>query len=209
VLNTLLVSGARPCGAATPDRFAPLAIKMPSPTKTTRVNTAVTSFLYPLPTISPLSRAYGEWVACHVAFEDFGLGCPAGDCCPVRTRRVAGTSVQIAALSWQAHRHVGFTNDPSRATVRVQISDNAEAADFTVIDDVDTTEAGACESSTPPRLVAISRNPSPSDPVIYLSRDGPADYRIFVSSKSFSLLDAAALIVGARGERHRVEAALL
>jgi hypothetical protein len=45
--------------------------------------------------------------------------------------------------------------------------------------------------------------------VIYLSRDGPADYRIFVSSKNFSLLDAAALIVGARGERHRVEAALL
>ena len=44
--------------------------------------------------------------------------------------------------------------------------------------------------------------------MIYLSRDGPADYRIFVSSKSFSLLDAAALIVGARGEHHRVEAAL-
>ena len=122
---------------------------------------------------------------------------------------IAGTSVQIAALSWQAHRHVSFTNDPSRATVRVQISDTAEAADFTVIDDIDTAEAGACESNAPPRLVAISRNPSPSDPVIYLSRDGPADYRIFVSSNSFSLLDAAALIVGARGERHRVEAALL
>ncbi|MEH2551125.1 hypothetical protein V1283_007770 [Bradyrhizobium sp. AZCC 2262] len=122
---------------------------------------------------------------------------------------IAGTPVQIAALSWQAHRRVGFTNDPSHATVRVQISDNAEAADLTVIDDIDTVEAGACESSAPPRLVAISRNPAPSDPVIYLSRDGPADYRIFVSSKSFSLLDAAALIVGARGERHRVEAALL
>jgi hypothetical protein len=122
---------------------------------------------------------------------------------------IAGTPVQIAALSWQAHRHVGFTNDRSRATVWVQISDNAEAADFAVIDDVDTTEAGACESSAPPRLVAISRNPSPPDPVIYLSRDGPADYRIFVSSKSFSLFDAAALIVGARGERHRVEAASL
>ena len=122
---------------------------------------------------------------------------------------IAGTSVQIAPLSWQAHRHVGFTNDPSRATVRVQISDNAEAADFAVIDDLDTTEAGACESNSPPRLVAISRNPADSDPVIYLSRDGPADYRIFVSSKSFSLLDAAALIVGARGERDRVEAASL
>jgi hypothetical protein len=122
---------------------------------------------------------------------------------------IAGTSVQIAALSWQAHRHVGFTDDPSLATVRVQISDDAEAADFTVIDDIDTAEAGACESNAPPRLVAISRNPAGSDPIIYLSRDGPADYRIFVSSKSFSLLDAAALIVGARGERHRVEAALL
>ena len=116
---------------------------------------------------------------------------------------IAGTSVQIAALTWQAHRHVGFTNDPSRATVRVQISDNAEAADFTVIDDIDTAEAGACENTAPPRLVAISR------PVIYLSRDGPADYRIFVSSKSFSLLDAAALIVGARGEPDRAEAASL
>ena len=123
---------------------------------------------------------------------------------------IAGTSVQIATLSWQAHRHVGFTNDPGRATVRVQISDNAEAADFTVIDDIDTVEAGACESNnSPPRLVAISRNPSSADPVIYLSRDGPADYRIFVSSNSFSLLDAAALIVGARGERHRIEAASL
>lgn len=122
---------------------------------------------------------------------------------------IAGTPVQIAALSWQAHRHVSFTNDPSRATVRVQVSDTAEAADFTVIDDIDTAEAGACESSTPPRLVAISRQPSAPDPVIYLSRDGPADYRIFVSSTSFSLLDAAALIVGARGERHRIAAASL
>ena len=93
---------------------------------------------------------------------------------------IAGASVQIATLSWQAHRHVSFTSDPSRATVRVQISDSAEAADFTVIDDVDTAEAGACESHSPPQLVAISGHPSEADPVIYLSTDGPADYRIFV-----------------------------
>ncbi|WP_275189904.1 hypothetical protein [Bradyrhizobium sp. CSA112] len=122
---------------------------------------------------------------------------------------ISGTSVQIATLSWQAHRHVSFTDDPSRATVWVQISDNAEAADFTVTDDIDTTEAGACGRNAPPRLVAISRARTGSDPVIYLSRDGPADFRIFVSSNSFSLLDAAALIVGARGEHHRVEAASL
>src|SRR3954453_5966836 len=122
---------------------------------------------------------------------------------------IAGTSVQIATLSWQANRHVSFTHDPSLATVRVQISDNAEAADFTVIDDVDTTEAGACESHSPPQLVAISTTPSPSEPVIYLSTEGPADYRIFVRSKSFSARDAAALIVGARGVQHRIAAASL
>ncbi len=77
---------------------------------------------------------------------------------------IAGTSVQIAALSWQAHRHVGFTNDPSRATVRVQISDNAEAADFTVIDDVDTTRpapARATRRRDWSRSPAIPRPPIP------------------------------------------------
>jgi hypothetical protein len=51
---------------------------------------------------------------------------------------ISGISVQIAALSWQADRRVSFTDEPGRATVRVQISDSAEAADFTVIDDIDT-----------------------------------------------------------------------
>ncbi|MBR1146353.1 hypothetical protein [Bradyrhizobium sp. AUGA SZCCT0431] len=122
---------------------------------------------------------------------------------------IAGASLQIAALSWQAERHVSFTSDPGRATVRVQISDSAEAADFTVIDDIDSTEPGACESHSPPQLVAISSSPSPSEPVIYLSTEGPADYRIFVRSKSFSARDAAALIVSARGAQPRVVAASL
>ncbi|HMM93143.1 hypothetical protein [Bradyrhizobium sp.] len=128
---------------------------------------------------------------------------------PRRCIEIAGTTVEITTLSWQADQHVGFTSDPSEATVRVQASDNPEAADFTVIDDIDAAEGGACEGSAPPRLIAISRRPSAADPLIYLSRDGPADYRIFVASKSFSLLDAAALIVGARGQRHRVQAAAL
>jgi hypothetical protein len=122
---------------------------------------------------------------------------------------ISGASLQIAALSWQAERHVSFTSDASRATVRVQIAEAAEAADFTVIDDVDTTEAGACQSNSPSLLVAISTTPSESDPVIYLSAGGPADYRIFVHSKSFSARDAAALIVGARGSPHRLAAATL
>jgi len=121
---------------------------------------------------------------------------------------VAGTSVEIAALSRQAQLHVGFTSDPRLATVRVQITDNADAADFTVIDDIDDAEAGACQSNAPPQLVAISQSPAGSGPIIYLSQDGPADYRIFVRSRKFSVRDAAALVVGAGGG-HRVAAASL
>jgi hypothetical protein len=122
---------------------------------------------------------------------------------------VADISVQLTFLSWQAEHHVSFTDDSSLATVRVQISDSAEAADFAVIDDIDTAEAGGCQTNPATQLVSISASPAASEPVIYLSTEGPADYRIFVQSKTFSARDAAALIVGARDGHHRVQAASL
>jgi hypothetical protein len=121
---------------------------------------------------------------------------------------VADTSVQLTSLPWQSSLHVSFTSNPAKATVRVQIIDRAEAADFAVIDGTETAEGGACQASQPPQLVSISRSFSPSDPVIYLSQDGPADYRIFVQSTTFSMVDAAALIVGARGGRQRQSVSL-
>ena len=45
--------------------------------------------------------------------------------------------------------------------------------------------------------------------MIYLSPDGPADYRIFVRSKTFTARDAAALVVGAGGGQRRLVAASL
>ena len=122
---------------------------------------------------------------------------------------VGGSAMQIASIPWQAQLHVSFTDDPRLATVRVQVTDSAEAADFTVIDDVDDSEAGACESNAVPQLIAISGAPSATDPVIYLSHDGPFDYRVFVQSKTFSVREAAALIVSARGGHRRLEAAAL
>ena len=122
---------------------------------------------------------------------------------------VADTSVQLTSLPWQSSLRVRFTTNPAKATVRVQIIDRAEAADFAVIDGADTAEGSACHGSQPPQLVSISRGFSSSDPVIYLTQDGPADYRIFVQSKTFSMLDAAALIVGARGARPNTRAASL
>jgi hypothetical protein len=122
---------------------------------------------------------------------------------------VGEASVRIASVPWNADLHVSFTDDPLAATVRVQIAANAEGADFAVIDDVDTPEAGACEANAATRLVAISASPSGDAPVIYLSQDDPADYRIFVRSKAFTARDVAALIVGANGGHRRLVAASL
>ena len=86
--------------------------------------------------------------------------------------------VELASVPWTASLHVAFTDDPTRATVRVQITDDADAADFALVDDGATSETGACQSGTPPRYVAISARPTGNGPVIYLSSEGPADYRI-------------------------------
>jgi hypothetical protein len=122
---------------------------------------------------------------------------------------IGEASVQIASVPWRAELHVSFTDDPGLATVRVQLSDSADGADFVVIDDVDTPEANACEAHTATKLVAVSASPAGNAPVIYLAPEGPADYRIFVRSKTFTARDAAALIVGASGGHRHLQAASL
>jgi hypothetical protein len=122
---------------------------------------------------------------------------------------IGDASVLLTPLPWHADLHVAFTDDPTLATVRVQMSDSAEAADFAVVDDIDSPEASACEATPATRFISISANPGASGAVIYLSKDGPADYRIFVRSKSFSARDAAALIVGAGDGHRRLAAASL
>jgi len=110
---------------------------------------------------------------------------------------IASASVEIADLPWRADLHVAFTDDPALATMRVQITESAEAADFALVDDTGNAEGGTCEANTATRAVSISPTAESGNPVIYLSHEGPADYRIFVRSRTFSLRDAAALVVGA------------
>lgn len=103
------------------------------------------------------------------------------------------------SLFWTAGVHVAFTDDLSRATVRVQITDDADAADFAVVDDGLGSETESCQANPATRLITIAAQPVDGGPVIYLSTDGPADYRIYVRSKTLSQREAAALIVGVHG----------
>ena len=122
---------------------------------------------------------------------------------------VGDQSVQIASAPWHADLHVSFTDDPNAATVRVEVADSAEAADFAVVDDIDSAEDNACEINAATQFIAISTKASATAPVIYLTHEGPANYRIFVKSKTFTARDAAALIVGASGGHSRLTAASL
>jgi len=69
---------------------------------------------------------------------------------------IANTSVEIASLPWNADLHVAFTEDPAAATVRVQITESADAADFAIVDDADTAETSACEANPATRAISIS-----------------------------------------------------
>ena len=122
---------------------------------------------------------------------------------------LSGTILQIATAPWQQQSHVSFTDDRAAATVRVQIVERPELADFSVIDDIDTADAQSCSAGDAIKFVSVAPHASAEEPVIYLSQDGGADYRIFVQSRAFSIQDAAALIVGAsRGTPSQRTAAL-
>lgn len=112
-------------------------------------------------------------------------------------------SMQIATAPWQNPLRVSFTDDPETATVRVQVVDTVDLADFTVIDGAQTAEADSCAVTPDTSFVSITDHASASEPIIYLSRDSGADYRIYVQSRAFSTRDAAALVVGA-GRRVRM-----
>ena len=174
------------------------------------VNPAVTSFAYAPPTIRLDVRSLCEWrnmlrfkiLSCAVASIAAALfvrcAFPGGShpCIAVADR-----SVEVTDLPWHADLHVAFTDDPVMATVRVGFSDKAEEADFSVVDDADDAEPGACEANSQTEFVTVSPSPASGAPIIYLAPEGPADFRIFVRSQRFSVRDAAALVVAADGGR--------
>lgn len=122
--------------------------------------------------------------------------------------RVGNVAVQMATTPWQSQSRVSFTDNPAEATVRVQIVESPDNADFTVVDDVDGAEPDACVAQAATRYIGIAKAASALQPIIYLSNE-PGDFRIFVQSKTFSPQAAAALVVGADDKPARVAAAAL
>jgi hypothetical protein len=81
----------------------------------------------------------------------------------------------------------------------VQLVQAAEIADLAIVEDNSASEADSCSLRGAARAITISAQPVPGAPVVYLSDEANADYRIYVDSTQISPQQAAALIVTARG----------
>lgn len=104
---------------------------------------------------------------------------------------------------------VAFTADPLAATVTVQIVASAELADLAIVEEAQGAEPANCGLDQAARLVTITTHPQPDEPVVHLTRDADADYRIYVDSRTISPKQAAALIVALRGGQKRLAGQLL
>ena len=88
----------------------------------------------------------------------------------------------------------------------MQLVDGAELADLVIAEDNSANEAESCGLRSMVRSITISARPVAGEPVIYLSREAGADYRVYVNSAQISAQQAAALIVRARGGHMRLAA---
>jgi len=153
---------------------------------------------------SGLRRCRWPWLRCL----------PAVSSCPVRalaSRSRASRPGRPGSLAGQFH--VSFTSDPRLATVRVQIADTAEAADFAVIDEHRRCrgrclrdQRGAETDRDLAQPAGIERG---AEPVIFSGMTTVLPIsRVRAGRRRFRCRKAAALIVGARGGHPRLDAAV-
>jgi hypothetical protein len=85
---------------------------------------------------------------------------------------------------------VRIDNAAPEPAIRMQIVDNAAAADFVLVDD--TGSGGACDAAA--RIKSVRNDPAAKDAdVTVVLSDKPAERKIYVHSAEISAEDAAAL----------------
>ncbi len=102
-------------------------------------------------------------------------------------------TVEIGSGLFHADLHVDSTDDPALATVHVALAERPETADLVIIDDGPAADDKRCSVTAATQLRTGARGRAEPAPVIYLSADGPADYRLYLRSRRFTPREAAAL----------------
>jgi hypothetical protein len=128
-------------------------------------------------------------IAIPATAQTFGFSLGAQACLPV-----GNAGYRLAAPGAQADYTVRF--DAARPDVRVHLAETPDEADFVLVDD---GEAAPDCRGTSIRSVKIDATAAAPDLVIGLTAEpATADYRIYVRSRAFAPVTAAALIAAAR-----------
>jgi hypothetical protein len=105
---------------------------------------------------------------------------------------------QLSSAAAAPDYRVRIDNKAPRPDLRVRLVDQAELADFALVDDAGATASKACATAGLLRTVKIVPVADASDVTITVSRDAPgeaqgADFALFVHSARITHQDAAAL----------------
>ncbi len=103
---------------------------------------------------------------------------------------IAGASGYQISDSATANFTVRIVSAAAKPSLRLQLVDDAAAADFVLVDDSDTVNA--CTGAAAVQSIRLDPAAPDADLTVVLSRQ-PADYKIYVRSANFSEQDAAAL----------------
>ena len=101
---------------------------------------------------------------------------------------IAGDSGYQISDSASANFTVRIDNTAAQPDLRMQLVDDAAAADFVLVDD----GVNACTDAAAIKSIRLDPGAAKPDLTVALSR-ASADYKIYVRSASFSQQDAAAL----------------
>jgi hypothetical protein len=107
---------------------------------------------------------------------------------------VAGEAAYRISRTATADITVRIDNDAARPQLRLQLVDDAAAADFVLVDD---EGAGSCQDAEAVTSVRLDAAAAAPDVTVALSR-APAAAKIYVKSARFSEADAAALYAAMR-----------
>ena len=108
----------------------------------------------------------------------------------IRPCFIAGNAGYEISANGPADITVRIDNAATKPNLRMQLTDDAAAADFVLVDDGDA--ASDCTGAAAIQNIRLDPAAADADLTVALSR-APADYKIYVRSARFSQQDAAAL----------------
>jgi len=106
------------------------------------------------------------------------------------------TTYRISASVRSPDYRVRIDNRAARPDLRMQLVDDATAADFVLVDDFDDAESNACRTSMPLKTIRIDDAEARPDLTISLAAEAEVtapDFKLYVHSARFSHDEAAAL----------------